>query len=142
MGFEEVFEVASNLLELQGEVSKHLQGVAEAAEATRTARRLRLAMLRAHQDAARLHAEQEREIAELEFALATLIQIARASGAVDLEAYQHHVQQALAASNAARMSQTPKDLVQCRYCGAFVPRSKTVITEYGVVCDQCHNAST
>lgn len=139
MGFEDVLEKSLGLFIEHVALSHQRQVAEEAAEARRTARNLRLAMLRTNQDATRLHAEQQQEIAELEFALATLIHLARASGAIDLDAYQEQIRQALAVRDAAAAAQAPRDLVGCANCGNNVSRSQTTITANGVLCDQCHS---
>lgn len=111
-----------------------------------SAHSMRLAMLRNQQSVMKMQeviVQYERENDELRLALARLIQLARDSAVIDMDAYREEVERALAerAASAADDSDMPapplEDHVMCPVCMSAVPRARTVITAYGILCDQC-----
>ena len=144
MPFDQVFDLAMKAVEFGFERENDIRRD-EIAAAKASAAHMGLGMLRSHQRAAQLQTvviEQQREIAELKFALALLIYLARNSGAVDMKGYHDEVARQVAAHPRPPSPTTDRSLVMCLTCGGKFPRGSTVITEQGVLCDQCHHVSS
>lgn len=139
MGFAEVFDVAMKViaLDLEHKLGEHGGGHVPGAGVQRG---VRMAMLRDSAQLQAVIADQQREIDELNFALGTLIHLARDSGAVDLDGYRAAMDRWLAARAEARSAAT-RDLVRCGNCGRDVRRNQTMITARGILCDLCHSQS-
>ena len=146
MAFEDLFELTlkvwTKAAELQARGSQ---------AAFENAAHGALAWRRGQQEVANMSArlaEQEQEITELRYTLVRLIDIARSSGAVDLEAYRRSVQEALDAYRselrASEPPPSPEDLdrLTCANCSGSFPRRRTTITGAGVLCDACFTAAS
>ena len=84
---------------------------------------------------------QREEIERLRLTIKVLTEILVDSGVVAEAAFTERMQAALAAreeAKAARAKAKAEKIVRCQQCGVEVPARSTNLTEWGLVCDACH----